>query len=153
MPKKTSDAGQDDQQGSGGEIRLNLDRRPYLAIANQLFRHPKFKRMSMQARLHLLALWADCNEYLTDGIVHEEDLYSEGTAVGDELLGFGWLHPCEDGTNYYCHDYLKHQKSRAQVEGIRAGKASKGAAGAHERWHVKRGRFDPECQLCTDASG
>lgn len=149
MSSKPSDTGQDDQDDDGAD----LDRRPYLAIANQLFRHPKFKRMSMQARLHLLALWADCNEFLTDGIVHRDDLFAEGPDVAAELVSRGWLHPCEDDALYYCHDYLKHQKSRAYVEGRRATKASRGAAGAHKRWHVKRGITDPECPLCIDPTG
>jgi hypothetical protein len=109
--------------------------------------------MSKDARLHLLTLWQDCNEYRTNGVVDHDALHDEGPEVAQELIDWGWVHPIKGTSDYYCHDYLKHQKSRAQIESARAGKSSSGAAGAHVRWHVNEGKFEPTCALCVSESG
>jgi hypothetical protein len=125
-----------------------LDRRPYIAITNELFEHPKFLALTPEGRLHLMRLWAYCNHYLTDGRVPAEILKKEGKRIADRLLKLGWLEPTEDPDIFMCHDYLKHQKSRAQILELRAIKSTKGNKGAHQRWHVKRQITDPACSWC-----
>lgn len=129
------------------------DPRPYFAISNDMVGHPKFKRLSDRAVRHLLVVWTHCNVYLTDGEVDHVTLLEAGQKVAKELLDGGWVTARDDGT-YYCHDWLKHQKSKAEIEGIRADKsrirARSGKYGSHVKWHVKRSHIEPGCEWCED---
>lgn len=124
------------------------DTRPYIAVANSLFRHPKFVMVSKDARLHLLELWAHCNEYRTDGRVHKAILDQAGKKVSEELLGANWVEHHE-GDWFYMHDYLKHQKSADELADAREQKQQRGRRGAHVRFHENRGITDPDCAYCN----
>src|SRR6201999_2579692 len=47
------------------------------------------------------------------------------------------------------HDYLKHQRSAAEIADAIEQKRSAGGLGNHVRWHVGAGKFDPDCPHCT----
>lgn len=129
-----------------------LDNRPYITVTNELFRHPKFIRLTDKAKVHLLELWAYCNEYRTDGIIHKTLLMEKGQAVARALREVGWVDDTTDPDFFYMHDYLDHQKSRAQIEAYREQRRQDGKKGGiigmHERWHVDRGVTNPDCPLC-----
>lgn len=136
---------QDDEQ---------LDRRPYITVTNELFRHPKFVRLTDKAKVHLLELWGYCNEYQTDGIIHQSMLNAKGPAVAKQLRDVGWVDATNEEGMFYMHDYLDHQKSKAQIEDHRNGKRKAGSAGGkrsnHVRNHVKKNVFQAECQWCVE---
>ena len=126
------------------------DTRPYITLTNELFNHPKFKRIKNPwARLHLIELWTYCNGYKTDGVIDEDTLMEKGDDVGQELLDRKWVvGPDKDG-NYHMHDYLKHQKSKAEIEGMTAGRKAAAGWGNHVRWHVKKQVVEHSCGYCT----
>lgn len=134
---------------------MSKDRRPYIAVAQELFRHPKWRRISKDARLWLLELWGYCNEFRTDGMVHRSVLEEEGTKVAAELLSANWVEVTADPDEFYMHDYLAHQPSASEIEermaANREASARGGKKASHTRWHVNRGIIDPNCDLCPGA--
>ncbi|WP_431862702.1 hypothetical protein [Micrococcus terreus] len=128
------------------------DPRPYFTVTNEYPRHRKIRALTDRAfRLHI-TLMALCNEDLNNGVIGPHDLNMLGPKPGKELLDAGLVHTHPDG--YQLHDYLRHQKSAAQVEDhvnkrIEAG-ARGGTIGMHNRWHVARNKFNPNCVWCAD---
>jgi hypothetical protein len=51
------------------------------------------------------------------------------------------------------HDYLDHQKSRAELEELREKRRDSAAEGLHIRWHVKRNEFKDNCEYCRAEAG
>lgn len=129
------------------------DTRPYIVVAHEFPRHPKTQQLSDAGFRALIELWCYCNEYLTDGAVPKVLVDRQYKKPARELLALGFMEA--DGDGYRMHDYLKHQKSRAEVEEDREKKRSSGARGgkegSHKRWHVDRGIFAEDCELCTGA--
>lgn len=122
------------------------DTRPYITVANELFRHPKFRRMPIEARLAVLELWAHCNEFMTDGLVDSYTFEAQTAKVQEHVLAAGWAYPVDDA--YEMHDYLKHQKSREEILAHKEKKAVTGAFGGHSRHHLKKGVNKPGCYWC-----
>lgn len=127
-----------------------MDRRPYITVTNELFRHPKFLRLTPAAKIHLLELWAHCNEYRTDGVVEAHILNQPGKKLGKELLTAGWVEPSNTTDIYLMHDYLDHQPSRAEIEQRMAKKSAAGAQGGHVQWHEKKGVKKEGCYWCEN---
>lgn len=132
---------------------MGKDTRPYITVTNELFRHPKWRRISDKSKLYLLELWGYCNEFRTDGFVERTILYDRGPRIANELLK-EWVEKTEDPDVFYMHDYLSHQPSRAEIEERIEEKRTAGSKGgkqsAHEKWHVKRGILNPRCDLCQE---
>jgi hypothetical protein len=128
---------------------LAYDPRPFIAVTNELFRHPKFTGLpNEKTRLYLIELWAHCNEFKTDGVVPKHVLNAKGPAVGKALIAAGWVDATDDKDVYVMHDYLDHQKSREQLDELRDKRKRSAGEGLHIRWHVNRGVSDPECVHC-----
>lgn len=134
---------------------MQKDPRPYIAVANELFTHPKFIGLTDAGKLWLIELWAWCNAHKTDGIVPKTWAMSKGKKVFDQLCSQGWIEP-HDAHHVSMHDYLAHQKSKAELEELSAERSVAGRRGAtignHRRWHVNRGVFDKSCEHCADLS-
>lgn len=124
------------------------DTRPYITVTNELFRHPKFRRMSPEARLALLELWAHCNEFMTDGHVDSWIFEERSDKVREQLLRIGWVHKKDD--DYEMHDYLKHQKSKAEILAHKSSKSVAGALGNHTRHHTNEGIVKAGCYWCEN---
>lgn len=129
---------------------MDKDKRPYITVTNELFRHPKFRRLSDKAKLYLLELWGTCNEFQTDGKIEHAVLMAQGKRVADELLN-GWVEATDVPGMFYMHDYLEHQKSRVEIEKYKEKKTSAGVFGAHKRHHEMKGIFDISCGHCQQA--
>lgn len=126
------------------------DTRPYITIANELFNHPKFKRIKNPwARLHLIELWTYCNSYMTDGVIDEDALMEKGDDIGAELIERRWVTGPDENGMYHMHDYLKHQKSRAEIKGLQSRRQLAAAWGNHVRWHENKGVHEDTCGYCT----
>lgn len=127
------------------------DTRPYITVANELFRHPKWTGLpNDKTRLHLLELWSHCNEFRTDGIVMKHALNAQGPSTAKALINVGWVEPTPDPDIFMMHDYLKHQPSKTEIEDRIEDKKSAGRLGAHRQWHVKRDKQDPKCEYCRE---
>lgn len=129
-----------------------LDQRPYIALANEYHRHRKIRGLSDAAfRIHVTLLLI-ANEETTDGIVAKSDLFARGTKVGKELIEAGLVH--EKNGVYILHDYLEHQKSKAQIQELSAERAKNGSSGGkkgmHLRHHVNKGVLNDRCELCLE---
>ena len=123
------------------------DTRPYITVTNELFRHPKYKALGRSARLRIIELWAHCNEFMTDGAI-DAGTWSEVPAKErKELLAAGWVE--EGAAGLECHDYLRHQKSRKQIQELKAGRSDAGRYGSHVRHHANKGVTDPGCPHCA----
>lgn len=133
---------------------MGKDTRPYFTLTNEYPRHRKIRGLSDKAfRLHV-TLIALCNGDRSDGALTAGDLEMMGPKPAKELLTAGLV--VADGDQYRMHDYLEHQKSRAEIESLMADRSRSGGVGgrksAHTRWHVQRGRFDAGCEFCIDLS-
>lgn len=127
------------------------DRRPYITVTNELFRHPKWTGLpNDKTRLYLIELWGHCNEFRTDGLVVKHVLNARGAAVGKALISMGWVETTNDPNTFRMHDYLAHQPSKAEIEDRIEDKKSGGKLGAHRRWHVEREQPSEDCHYCRD---
>lgn len=133
--------------------------------------HPKTRRAArllgvsiptMVGHLHLLWHW--CLTYAEDGDLsgydHEDiadAMMWEGDA--DDLVqalvncgpgkSAGFLEHDQDG-RLLVHDWMDY--AGKLVEKRRESREA-GARGNHERWHVQRGKFDPDCPFCREEAG
>ena len=133
------------------EDALAKDTRPYFTVTNEYPRHRKIRTLSDKAfRLHV-ELIADCNEAQSDGRFSKDELNMRGASAGKELIAKGLVEEVDGG--YQLHDYLSHQNSKEQIHKLKTEKAERGSRGgkesAHKRWHVDRGIFKDDCELCN----
>lgn len=129
---------------------MSKDTRPYITVTNELFSHPKFKRVKNPwARLYLIELWTYANRYTTDGEVDMDVLMEQGEDIGEELIKCGWVRGPDKAGVYHLHDYLKHQKSKAEIEALKSKRQVAAQWGNHERWHTQLGLVEASCGYCT----
>jgi hypothetical protein len=135
------------------------DDRLYIRVDQGLPRHPKIAGLSDAAFRTLVTLWCYCSEQVTDGVVGAAIMARFPKRAVLELLDAGLLeHPGNRDTlkttplrntgEWYCHDYTYHQRTAAEIATIKGKRGSAGSLGAHHRWHVKRGKYDPGCPHC-----
>ncbi len=124
------------------------DTRTYITVHDGLPEHPKVEGLSDKAFRALIEFWCYCSKNMTDGKVSEKAWRKRATPkVRAELLENGNAVPDADGDGIRMHDYLKHQRSRADVEALRLKRASAGALGgkrsaearAEARWTDSKG--------------
>ena len=108
------------------------DDRTYITVHDGMPEHPKVEALSDRAFRVLVDLWCWCSRQLNDGVIPEAVwLKRTGSPkVRKELLAA--LVDVVDG-EYVMHDYLEHQRSRAQVEALKAKRAEAGRKGGRAR--------------------
>lgn len=108
------------------------DDRTYITVHDGMPEHPKVEALSDRAFRVLVDLWCWCSRQLNDGVIPEAVwLKRTGSPkVRKELLAA--LVDVVDG-EYVMHDYLEHQRSRAQVEALKAKRAEAGRKGGQAR--------------------
>jgi hypothetical protein len=136
--------------GMNWEDVPDRDGRPYFAVANELPRHPKYVSLTPTAKNAIIELLSYCNTYLTDGEIPEAVLKKFGKKVVSQLIEVGWIETTKKPRVFMFHDYLKHQKSREQIEELRDGRKLGGRITAHKRWHVGKRQPDSECKHCIE---
>lgn len=106
----------------------------------------------------LVAMWRHCKRRRTDGHVPLEVVgklaYPDSTRIGlrdaDRLVECGIAERTDSG--YFLPGFLKHNKSREQLDADAEARADEGSQsgsyGNHVRWHVKRGKTAPDCGFC-----
>jgi hypothetical protein len=108
------------------------DARDFIRIHDSIDEHPKIEALSDRAFRHLISLWCYCSRNLTDGHVAERTWKRlTSTKTARELLDNG-LAEHENG-GFVMHDYLEHQRSRADVEDLRAKRREAGSKGGKAR--------------------
>ena len=119
------------------------DKREYIRVSVSLPMNPKLGMIDDPAVswLYVVSI-CHCGEYLTDGMFIPAIVARAAgvpTDLGKRLVSAGmWHEPghecsrCSQPAEGYMvvHDYLQHQRSRAQAEQVRAA----GKAGANARW-------------------
>lgn len=117
------------------------DDRTYIKLHDGMPEHPKVETLHDDAAAWLLvALWAYCSRYQTDGQVPKVKAHrmTKGASVNrcGKLVTIGLLHdgetvccPAPKPEHYYCHDYLVHQRSAAQIEAMKEQRRNAGRNG------------------------
>lgn len=133
------------------------DGRTYIRVHDGMPDHPKVETLSDRAFRLLVETWCWSSRYLTDGHVPANIWRRRGTpAARRELTAAGLVE--DHGTDgVRMHDYLEHQRSKAEVEEIRANRRAAqqkaSVKGNHSRWHVgPNGKPSDDCELCQKAS-
>jgi hypothetical protein len=103
------------------------DERTYIKVHDGLPDHPKIVGLSLAAKWALVTYWCYSSRHLTDGIVPAVIAIREGKKAVAELEKAGLIE--SRGDNWYCHDYLEHQRSAAEVEELRRKRRDAGSKG------------------------
>jgi len=104
------------------------DDRTYIKVHDGMPDHPKVEALSDAAFRLLVTLWCWCGRHLTDGRIPEGIWSRRGSAKArDELLTAGLVEA--NGTGFYMHDYLEHQRSAEQVAELKAKRRAAGSMG------------------------
>ncbi len=121
----------------------------WFKVDDSFYDHPKVFDLPDSA----VALWtrAGCwsARNLTDGFVPARlpaRLCDDHETAVQALIDSGLWRKARGG--YRFHDWDQYQPSREEVTAERGKKSIGGRIGNHRRWHVDRGRFDPECVHC-----
>lgn len=122
----------------------------WFKIDDGFHNHPKIYAVGNAAAGLFVRCGSYCGQHLTDGLVPKAVAQGYGTSAEiRKLLDVGLL--VEKGGDYAIPDYLEFNPSKSDVDAMRAEKGRGGQRGNHERWHVKRGITDPECEFCLGA--
>jgi hypothetical protein len=98
--------------------------------------NPKLDGLSPAAKWTLVELWCHCGQHLTDGFVRDAKWSRFGNAaIRRKIVENGLATRVEGG--YRMHDYLDHQRSRAEVEEVRAKRSEAGKRSAAARAKAK----------------
>lgn len=119
--------------------------------------HPAARAAGLKGR----ALWieAACHatRHLTDGRIDRHMLpalaalaeIGNGRREAALLVEHGMWE--DRGDHWQILNWSSYQPSRADVEAVKAKRATAGAEGNHQRWHVRRGVVSPDCSYCTES--
>src|SRR6185312_11444594 len=109
----------------------------YIRVDVLLPGNPKLDGLTYPSRWTLIELWCHCGQYLTDGFVRDAVWRRLGTAnARRQLLEHDLAHRVPGG--YQMHDYLEHQRSRAEVEDLREKRRKAGAKGGNAKANAKQ---------------
>lgn len=104
------------------------DRRTFINVADTMPEHPKIEGLSDGAFRALVTLWCYCGAQLNDGIVPEPAWNRRTSAkIRRELVQNGLVEVTDDGV--LMHDYLEHNRSRAEAEALTQKRRSAGSLG------------------------
>jgi hypothetical protein len=103
------------------------DPRTFITLHDGMPEHHKIEALSDKAFRTLIDLWCWCSRNTTDGDVPESVWLKRTTArVRGELLQ-RMVEPRPDGV--YMHDYLEHQRSKAEIDELRNKRSRAGSLG------------------------
>lgn len=131
------------------DIRTDIpfDARPSIRLANTIMEHPKIADLSDAAFRAFVEAICFCSRQETDGKIKRGAIGRIGKPkVIAELVAAGLLEIC--GTDYWVHDYLRHQRASSEIQAFRESKSEGGKLGAHKRWHVPRRQVVKDCEYC-----
>jgi hypothetical protein len=94
--------------------------------------NPKLDGLTYAAKWTLIELWCHCGHHLTDGFVRDAVWGRTGTALARQMLVKRGLARRVRG-GYQMHDYLEHQRSRAEVLELKEKRRKAGEKGGHAK--------------------
>lgn len=104
------------------------DPRTFITVHDGMPEHHKIEALSDKAFRALVDLWCWCSRTKSDGHVPESVWIkrSRSAKVRAELLD-SLVERTDDG--YVMHDYLEHQRSKAEIEALQAKRSRAGSLG------------------------
>lgn len=112
------------------------DKRLYMTFPNDVHRHPKIMRLSLEARWAFIEMNGEARIADNDGVFSRDEAeFLWPQAVLDELCSSHPSRPLvvRDGETYVIRDYAEHQQTRAEREELSAKKAAAGAKGGRAK--------------------
>lgn len=91
-----------------------------------------------------------CSRQETDGRIPKGILRRMATKPTSvtELVNQG--HLAEVDGAWRLPDYLRWNRSHAEINSFRESRGERGQKGAHKRWHVPNRKADPNCPYCQE---
>lgn len=108
------------------------DERLYMTFPNDMHRHPKLTRLSVEAKWAFVEMNGEARLADNDGVFTEDEAeFMWPTGVLAELVASHPTRPLilHDGGRYVIREYAKHQQTRAEREALRAARAEAGRKG------------------------
>jgi hypothetical protein len=104
----------------------------YIRVDVLMPSNPKVCGLPLASRWLLVGFWCYCGQHLTDGFVPATIWRANGRARERQpLIDAGFAELVDGG--YQMHDYLEHQRSRAQVEALSRTRAESGRKGGQAK--------------------
>ena len=126
----------------------------YVPLDVNYARDGAIRRAGPDAELLFIRALAYCKASKTDGRVPDYDLpvvavgLRNATKSAAALVKHGLWEITEDG--WYVRSWLKWNKPVKVEQEFHQQQSEHGARGNHQRWHVDKGVFDPDCEFCPD---
>ncbi|MGH3094821.1 MAG: hypothetical protein ACRDMV_02330 [Streptosporangiales bacterium] len=121
----------------------------WFKVSDDLHSHPK----AMAAGVAAVGLWTLAGSWSSDagkgGFVPDyliSRLAEDGPQLARKLVAAGLWTRVKSG--YQFHDWDERNPSETAARAIRSDRRRAALVANHERWHVKRGITDPECEHC-----
>lgn len=109
----------------------------YIRIDVLMPTNPKVCGLGSASRWLLIELWCYCGQHLTDGFVPDAVWRRTGRIRDRQpLVDKGFARRVRGG--YEMHDYLEHQRSRAEVEELRQKRRAAGKKGGQAKASAKQ---------------
>jgi hypothetical protein len=126
------------------------DGRTYIRVHDGMPDHPKVETLSDRAFRLLIETWCWSARHLTDGRMPRAVWNRRATPKARRELVDAGLVIDHGPDGIEMHDYLQHQRSRAEVAEISANRRAASIKANHTRWHTgPKGKPDSACPLCN----
>jgi len=133
----------------------------YTSTEYEFWGNPKVRAAGKDAAILYIAANGYCNQFMTDGFIAATSVdtiaslaFQKQPRKAIEALVINRLwYEVEGG--YQVHDYLKHNKSKAQIESLISKRSAAGKAGANVRYETKdvASAMTNAEQMSSDLSG
>jgi hypothetical protein len=119
------------------------DRRLYMTFPNDIHRHPKVSRLSVEARWAFVEMNGEARLADNDGLFTREDaLYYWPAELLSELCGSHPTRPLvvhdAEANTYLIRDYAEHQQTKAEREALSEKRSRAGRASGKARTSVEQ---------------
>jgi hypothetical protein len=114
---------------------MPADPRTYITVHDGMPENPKIEELSDRSFRVLFRLWCWCSRNLSDGVVTDAVWRKHTTPKVAAELTDGPHGPLAERVQggYYMHDYLEHQRSRAEVDALREKRSRAGSMGGRAK--------------------
>jgi hypothetical protein len=107
---------------------MTKDQRTYITLHDGMPENGKIRPLSDKAFRTLIEIWCWCSRERNDGNFTEKAFRTFGTPrARAELIDAGEIEPTPTG--FRAHDFLSHQRSRAEIEALSAIRSEAGKKG------------------------